>query len=92
MVSFYQEEKVLGFAKTEKMEGSEREREVLKSVYGGLVGVKNEEENKQGVCAWQVWRALFFFPLGEESVGLGHFCVPSLTGNINIYLQIFFYL
>lgn len=22
----------------------------------------------------------FFFPLGEESVGLGHFCVPSLTG------------
>jgi hypothetical protein len=36
----------LGFAKTEKMEGSEREREVLKSVYGGLAGVKNEEENK----------------------------------------------
>jgi len=28
------------------MEGSEREREVLKSVYGGLAGVKNEEENK----------------------------------------------
>jgi hypothetical protein len=24
----------------------EREREVLKSVYGGLAGVKNEEENK----------------------------------------------
>jgi hypothetical protein len=27
MVSFYSEEKVLGFVKTEKMEGSERERE-----------------------------------------------------------------